>query len=97
MLSTYNEMMQRVLCNYLRFLVWDVLLIVVFALGFYTLFHDNITSKDNNTEDNFFQQTSVSLFRTLVMLMGEFDISSVPFDLVPDLSYVIFIWCFWYP
>jgi ankyrin repeat protein len=92
-LSTYNEMMRRVLCNYLRFLVWDVLLIVAFALGFYTLFHDNITSKDNDTEDNFFQQPFMSLFRTLIMLMGEFDISSVPFDLVPGLSYVIFI-CF---
>ncbi|PNF19162.1 hypothetical protein B7P43_G09787 [Cryptotermes secundus] len=90
-LSTYNEMMRRVLCNYLKFLVWDVFLIIAFALGFYSLFHDRITSGQNGTEDNFFQQPSMSIFRTLIMLMGEFDISSVPFDLVPGLSYVIFL------
>jgi ankyrin repeat protein len=90
-LSTYNEMMRRVLCNYLKFLVWDVLLIIAFALGFYTLFHDSMTSRENDTEDNFFQQPFMSLFRTLIMLMGEFDISSIPFYFVPGLSYVIFI------
>ena len=90
-LSTYNEMMRRVLCNYLKFLVWDILLIIAFGLGFYTLFHDSITSRKNDGEDNFFQHPFMSLFRTLIMLMGEFDISSVPFDLVPGLSYVIFI------
>lgn len=91
MLSTYNEMMRRVLCNYLQFLVWDVFLIIAFALGFYILFQDSITSRENDSEDNFFQQPFMSLFRTLIMLMGEFDISSVPFYLVPGLSYVIFI------
>lgn len=90
-LSTYNEMMRRVMCNYLKILVWDVLLIIAFALGFYTLFHDSLTSKEKDSEDNFFQQPFMSLFRTLIMLMGEFDISSVPFYLVPGLSYVIFI------
>ena len=90
-LSTYNEMMRRVLCNYLKFLVWDILLIIAFGLGFYILFHDGIKSRENDAEDNFFQRPFMSLFRTLIMLMGEFDISSVPFDLVPGLSYVIFI------
>ncbi|GFG35173.1 hypothetical protein Cfor_12749 [Coptotermes formosanus] len=90
-LSTYSEMMRRVLCNYLKFLVWDVLLIIAFGLGFYTLFHDSITSTENDSEGNFFQHPFMSLFRTLIMLMGEFDISSVPFDLVPGLSYIIFI------
>lgn len=90
-LSTYNEMMRRVLCNYLKFLVWDVFLIIAFALGFYSLFHDSIISGQNGTEDNFFQKPFMSIFRTLIMLMGEFDISSVPFDLVPGLSYVIFL------
>lgn len=89
-LSTYNELMRRVLCNYLKFLVWDIILIIAFGLGFYTLFHDN-TSRENDAEHNFFQHPLMSLFRTLIMLMGEFDISSVPFYLVPGLSYVIFV------
>jgi hypothetical protein len=40
LLSTYNEMMHTVLWSYLKFLVWHVLLIIAFTLGFYTLFHD---------------------------------------------------------
>ncbi|XP_069678278.1 transient receptor potential cation channel protein painless-like [Periplaneta americana] len=88
-LSTYNEMMRRVLCNYLKFLIWDVLLIIAFALGFYTLFHE--TKSDSEDEDNFFQQPLRSLFRTTIMLMGEFDISSIPFELVPIISYILFI------
>ena len=84
-MSTYNEMMKRVLCNYVKFLVWDMILIVAFALGFYTLFHSD------EGDDNFFQQPSLSLFRTIIMLMGEFDISSIPFGIEPVLSYGVFL------
>lgn len=87
-MSTYNEMMKRVLCNYIKFVVWDLILIVAFALGFYILFHG---TKSDGGEENFFQEPSLSLFRTVVMLMGEFDISSIPFGIEPALSYAVFI------
>ncbi|PSN45599.1 hypothetical protein C0J52_17407 [Blattella germanica] len=82
-------MMRRVLCNYIKFLIWDLILIIAFALAFYTLFHGTETGEPYKGEENFFQFPFMSLFRTLIMLMGEFDISSIPFDIEPLLSYAV--------
>ncbi|KAJ9593623.1 hypothetical protein L9F63_014801, partial [Diploptera punctata] len=87
-MSTYNEMMRRVFCNYIKFIVWDLILIIAFALGFYILFY---SEKKDGEEENFFHEPSTTLFRTVIMLMGEFDISSIPFDIEPVVSYAVFI------
>uniref|UniRef100_A0A0K8SLJ5 Ion transport domain-containing protein n=1 Tax=Lygus hesperus TaxID=30085 RepID=A0A0K8SLJ5_LYGHE len=84
-LSTNIEMFKTVSWNFLKFLAWYSILIVAFALCFYTLF------KDATDEDNQFQYFGVSIFKTVVMLTGEFDSASIPFVLFPGLSRVLFV------
>nr|CAD7439200.1 unnamed protein product [Timema bartmani] len=54
LLSTNIEMLKRVSWNFLKFLAWYSILIVAFALSFYTLFRDCNDSVCQNSDDNFF-------------------------------------------
>lgn len=82
--STNIEMLKTVSWNFLTFLAWYSILIIAFALSFYTLFRD---TKDNE----FFSDPGVSIFKTVVMLTGEFDASSIEFDHFPGVSHVVFV------
>lgn len=100
-LSTNIVMLKTVSWNFFKFLLWYCILIIAFALSFYTLFrpndaedqkapNPNDTSKEDDEED-FFVDPGRSLFKTIVMLTGEFDASSIKFHTYPLTSYVIFI------
>nr|CAD7453654.1 unnamed protein product [Timema tahoe] len=73
------------------FLAWYSILIVAFALSFYTLFRDCNDSVCQNSDDNFFMDPGMSVFKTVVMLTGEFDASSIPFVSFPGTSHVVFM------
>lgn len=101
-LSTYIEMLKTVSWNFFKFLGWYSTLIIAFALSFYILFgvHDSPSNNEsndvcamntNNTDENLFSSPYVSLFKTVIMLTGEFDASSVPFVCHPVLSRTLFI------
>nr|CAD7423049.1 unnamed protein product [Timema monikensis] len=91
LLSTNIEMLKRVSWNFLKFLAWYSILIVAFALSFYTLFRDCNGPVCQNSEDNFFMDPGMSVFKTVVMLTGEFDASSIPFVSFPGTSHVVFM------
>ncbi|KAL1459408.1 hypothetical protein WDU94_011392 [Cyamophila willieti] len=84
-LSTYIEMFKTVSWNFLKFLAWYSILILAFALSFYTLF------KDDTTDGNVFFDPGNSIFKTIVMLTGEFDASSIPFSDHPVTGHLLFV------
>ncbi|KAJ8871071.1 hypothetical protein PR048_027375 [Dryococelus australis] len=90
-LSTNIEMLKRVTWNFLKFLSWYSILVVAFALSFYTLFHDCQSSVACQAEENFFTGPGTSVFKTIVMLTGEFDAGSIPFVTFPGTSHVVFV------
>ncbi|XP_063222114.1 transient receptor potential cation channel protein painless-like [Bacillus rossius redtenbacheri] len=90
MLSTNIEMLKRVSWNFLKFLAWYSILIVAFALSFYTLFNDP-SAVDSEDDENFFQDPGMSVLKTVVMLTGEFDASSIPFVSFPFTSQLVFV------
>lgn len=85
-LSTNIEMLKTVSWNFLKFLAWYSILIIAFALCFYTLFRDS-----RNEDDNFFLDPAMSVFKTVVMLTGEFDAGSIPFVTHPGVSHILFV------
>ncbi|XP_011883144.1 PREDICTED: transient receptor potential cation channel protein painless-like [Vollenhovia emeryi] len=82
-LSTGIEMFRTVSFNFMRFLFPYLFLILAFALAFYTLF------KDGN--DTNFPDPGLSLFKTVIMLTGEFDASDIPFISHPVWSHIVFM------
>ncbi|XP_030023596.2 transient receptor potential cation channel protein painless [Manduca sexta] len=100
-LSTNIVMLKTVSWNFFKFLLWYCILIIAFALSFYTLFRqeeneDQKVPDPNNTgkeeeEEDFFEDPGRSLFKTIVMLTGEFDAGSIKFSTFPVTSHVIFI------
>ncbi|XP_068627666.1 transient receptor potential cation channel protein painless [Battus philenor] len=102
-LSTNIVMLKTVSWNFFKFLLWYCILIIAFALSFYTLFRNvteaedltppnpNNTGKEEDEEEDFFEDPGRSLFKTIVMLTGEFDAGSIKFSTFPVTSHVIFI------
>lgn len=103
-LSTNITMLKTVSWNFFKFLLWYCILIIAFALSFYTLFRkvsedeDQIPPNPNTTEkgeeeeeEDFFKDPGRSLFKTIVMLTGEFDAGSIKFSTFPVTSHIIFI------
>lgn len=82
-MSINIEMFRTVSLNFARFLIPYTLLIIAFALSFYTLFKDG--------EDTHFGSFALSLFKTIIMFSGEFDASDIPFVSYPFWSRVVFI------
>jgi hypothetical protein len=95
-LAIYNEMLKRVTLSYLMFLLWYLPLILAFSFSFYKLhkeenpsegksgtFHvgnesGNFSVQDDN--DDFFRHIHLSLLKAIVMMIGEFDASSMSFE-----------------
>ncbi|KAJ8881724.1 hypothetical protein PR048_018210 [Dryococelus australis] len=90
MLSTNIEMLKTVSWNFLKFLAWYSILIVAFALSFYTLFR-NCAAVDCGDDENFFLDPGMSVLKTVIMLTGEFDASSIPFVSFPITSQLVFV------
>lgn len=101
-LSTNIVMLRTVSWNFFKFLLWYCILIIAFALSFYTLFRQeidddkkapnpNCTGKEEDEEEDFFVDPGRSLFKTIVMLTGEFDAGSIKFGTFPVTSHIIFI------
>ncbi|XP_014271870.1 transient receptor potential cation channel protein painless [Halyomorpha halys] len=101
-LSTKLEMLMTVSWNFLAFLAWYSFLIAAFAISFYLLFgihdcsgggggKDVCTNKTAENDDDFFRNPGISFFKTVIMLTGEFDASSIPFDERPGISHVLFV------
>ncbi|XP_059061905.1 transient receptor potential cation channel protein painless [Achroia grisella] len=103
-LSTNIVMLRTVSWNFFKFLLWYCILIIAFALCFYTLFRQEIKDdqkapnlnsnkcgKEEDDEEDFFVDPGRSLFKTIVMLTGEFDAGSIKFSAYPVTSHIIFI------
>lgn len=97
-MSTNIVMLRTVSVNFFKFLLWYSILILAFSLSFYTLFQDGSTSEEtvkNDTnedeEPDFFVDPGMSLFKTIVMLTGEFDAGSMNFQVYPITSHIIFM------
>ncbi|XP_058800555.1 transient receptor potential cation channel protein painless isoform X2 [Phymastichus coffea] len=80
-MATDIEMFKTVTVNFTKFLFLYVFLILAFAWAFYVLFKG---------DDNFPHPLG-SLFKTIVMLTGEFDSGELQFGLYPVLSRLVFI------
>ncbi|XP_016840208.1 transient receptor potential cation channel protein painless isoform X2 [Nasonia vitripennis] len=81
-MSTDIEMFKTVTLNFARFLFLYVFLILAFAFAFFVLFRD--------PENENFVQPPLALFKTIIMLTGEFDSSDLPFSHFPVLSRLVF-------
>ena len=85
-LSSYIEMLKTVSKNYFWFLLSYVFLLIAFAFSFYSLLHKNATNsstKYNGTQDQyFFMNPYMSVMKTFVMMMGEFQAES----LAPEMA-----------
>ncbi|XP_050362774.1 transient receptor potential cation channel protein painless [Nymphalis io] len=102
-LSTNIVMLRTVSWNFFKFLLWYCILIIAFALSFYTLFrkdqeddehippNPNKNGQEEEEEEDFFEDPGRSLFKTIVMLTGEFDAGSIKFSTFPVTSHIIFI------
>ncbi|KAK6625954.1 hypothetical protein RUM43_006253 [Polyplax serrata] len=86
--SLHIEMFKTVSINFMKFLAWYVILIVAFALTFYTLFRG---CGEECEENNPFVNPGLSIFKSIIMLTGEFDASDIPFVTFLGTSHVIFI------
>ncbi|GFG31632.1 hypothetical protein Cfor_03205 [Coptotermes formosanus] len=87
LLSLQMEMLKRVSLTFLWYMTSYVLLMVAFALVFYMLFKGSVDADGTD----FFANPLLSLLKTIIMLTGEFDASSLPFDNMPYTSHVIFL------
>lgn len=104
--STNVVMLKTVSFNFFKFLGWYSILIIAFALSFFLLFTpSNITvqeaisavgntknesSKSDEKEETFFDDPYKSVFKTVIMLTGEFDAGSINFNTFPVTSKIIF-------
>lgn len=84
-MSTGIEIFKTVSLNFIKFLFLYAFLILSFALAFYTLF------KDGDEENKPFPNAPQSIFKTIVMLTGEFEASDIPFVIHPVLGHLIFV------
>ncbi|KZC14334.1 PREDICTED: transient receptor potential cation channel protein painless [Dufourea novaeangliae] len=82
-LSTDVEMFKTVSLNFLRFLVPYAFLILAFAFAFFVLLEDG--------GDENFSGPGQSLFKTVIMLTGEFDANDIPFVSHPIMSHLVFM------
>jgi hypothetical protein len=92
-LSRNIEMLKTVSLNYVRFLSSYILLLIAFAFSFYsfTLLHKNPTNNGTNYHDSedqyLFMNPYMSVMKTFVMMMGEFDVDSMESEMTNSLTF----------
>lgn len=96
-LSNQTEMFKLVTFNFLKFLAWYLILLLAFDFSLFLLFKDKKSSKEldpagNSTETNlrYFQNIGTTIFKSIIMMAGEFDVQNIPFSRYPLCSYVLF-------
>ncbi|CAH1159693.1 unnamed protein product [Phaedon cochleariae] len=94
-LSTNFVILRTVSYNFFKFLIWYSLLIIAFALSFYILFTNTQSKQGDETSEqkneDFFKDPGISMFKTIVMLTGEFDLNFHTFPIMSKLIFVLFI------
>ncbi|XP_069681128.1 transient receptor potential cation channel protein painless-like [Periplaneta americana] len=86
------HLFKKVCCSFLKYMIWCLLLIIAFTLSFYTLFHNKKTYiPERSTFVKFFQNPLVSLFTTIVMLLGGYDTKLLPLESASVASHFIVI------
>ncbi|KAF7272036.1 hypothetical protein GWI33_015152 [Rhynchophorus ferrugineus] len=104
--STNVVMLKTVSFNFFKFLAWYSILLVAFALSFFLLFipseveeksdtvvqaeSNNKSSNADDDDNTFFDTPYQSVFKTIIMLTGEFDAGSINFTTFPITSKIIF-------
>jgi hypothetical protein len=94
-LATKVEMFMIVLWNFILFFVMYCIAIIAFALSFYSLFHYSGSAIESgeggDADDNFFRNPGMSILKTIVMMTGEFDTASIPFESSFGTSHFAFV------
>lgn len=80
-MTTSFEMFRTVSLNYICLLFPYMFLIIAFALAFYTLFNNNKS----------FSNPGYSLFKTIIMITGEFNSNDISFVSHPVWSQIVFV------
>ncbi|CAB3360226.1 Hypothetical predicted protein [Cloeon dipterum] len=89
-LATYIHMFLQVALNFIKFLLWYLFLIVAFGFSFYIIFPTCQKSEEEDCK-NFFNTIPYSIFKTIVMISGEYESGDLEFDHVSVASHLIFI------
>ncbi|XP_065209218.1 transient receptor potential cation channel protein painless-like [Planococcus citri] len=92
--SIYIEMFIVVGRNFLKFFVLYIILIGSFAYSFFIMFRnktDLYASPEDKNSINLWQSPLVSLLKSIIMMTGEFDASSLPLGSNFSTSYIFFI------
>ena len=81
--NVYFMMFYKVVWTFMRILMWYVLCIIAFGLGFYIMLHNDIGEaklevKGNLLTYNFFDSPWTSLLKSFVMFVGEIDYNNIP-------------------
>lgn len=85
--SAYVEMFLLVLSSFVKIISLFLIMILAFAISFFVLFNECTGSCPVKE----FQDTKLSIFKTLIMISGEFDSTEIPFQNYPGTSHFIFI------
>uniref|UniRef100_A0A182MTJ4 Ion transport domain-containing protein n=1 Tax=Anopheles culicifacies TaxID=139723 RepID=A0A182MTJ4_9DIPT len=90
-ISTHMVMLKTVSRNFLKCLVLYSIILLAFALSFYTLFRPTGSAQDDGDDDQFnqFGEVPLALVKIVVMFTGEFEAANIKFQ-QSSLSYVIF-------
>lgn len=92
--STHIEMFKTVSFNFCKFLALYSILIIAFAFTFYILFKDQPNPTDHESRI-YFRSLEMSIFKTLIMLAGQFDDTSIPLSSNLGAGHLFFIlFCF---
>ena len=81
--NIYFMMFYKVVVTFLKILMWYVLCIIAFGLGFYIMLHNDIGTAKLNVKENlatytFFDSPWTSLLKSFVMFVGEIDYNNIP-------------------
>ena len=81
--NIYFMMFYKVVWTFMKILMWYVLCIIAFGLGFYIMLHNDIGEaklevKDSLLTYNFFDSPWTSLLKSFVMFVGEIDYNNIP-------------------
>ncbi|XP_065203453.1 transient receptor potential cation channel protein painless-like [Planococcus citri] len=95
-LSIYIEMFKRVSLNFAKFLLLYSILVASFAYSFFILFRNetsNLNTADRTNENsmNLWPDLQMSFFKSIIMMTGEFDASTLPLGSNFSYGHVLFI------
>ena len=90
-LSRNIEMLKTVSLNYFWFLLSYLFLLIAFAFSLYSLLHKNVTNSSTNYHDRqnelSFMNSIMTVMKTFVMMMGEFEFESMVSEMENSATY----------